>query len=335
MAISNPADFYLNMRQFGELKLGAKNNSAQATEDVAQQFESLFVQQMLGAMRSAALVDESQHSSYADFYQDMYDKQMALTISRQGGLGIAKMLIKQLPGGQDNAANSGKELPLHPWQEAKSELPLKSMDYRAKNPVVVVNRFDSNDITEQNITNVDQGSKIVAKNKHQFVSEIWPHAEQAAQALGLSAQVLVAQSALETGWGKHTMSFPNGKSTYNLFGVKSGPGWSGSTMSKPTLEYRDGVMKSEHARFRAYDSTSHAMSDYVQFIQSSTRYSDALKHQGNPTHYLRGLQQAGYATDPDYADKILNIMRGRTFGESLAYLGTNQHNNLNGESRHA
>lgn len=218
MAISNPADFYLNMRQFGELKLGARNNSAQATEAVAQQFESLFVQQMLGAMRSAAMVDESQHSSYADFYQDMYDKQLALTISRQGGLGIAKILLKQLPGGQDNAANAGKDLPLHPWQEVKTELPLKSMDYRAKNPAIVVNQFDTSDIAKQNTVSLNQGPDIVAKNKHQFVSKIWPHAEQAARKLGLNAQVLVAQSALETGWGKHTMSFPNGKSTYNLFG---------------------------------------------------------------------------------------------------------------------
>ena len=335
MAISNTADFYLNMRQFGELKLGAKNNSAQATEAVAQQFESLFVQQMLGAMRSAARVDESQHSSYSDFYQEMHDKQMAMTISKQGGLGIAKMLIEQLPGGQENAADAGKDLPLHPWQEAKTEMPLKLMDYQAINPAVVVKEFDSNDIVEPSNTDFERRTEIIPKNKHQFVSEIWPHAELAAQKLGLDAQVLIAQSALETGWGKHTMSFPDGKSTFNLFGIKAGSGWSGSTMSRPTLEFRDGVMKTELAQFRAYDSTSHALSDYVQFIQSSSRYGNALGHQGDAAHYLHGLQRAGYATDPEYADKILNIMRSRTFGESLANLNSTQDQNPIKETRHA
>jgi flagellar protein FlgJ len=335
MAISNQADFYLNMRQFGELKLGARNNSAQATEAVAQQFEALFVQQMLGAMRSAALVDESQHSSYMDFYQDMYDKQIATTISKQGGLGIAKMLIRQLPGGQDDAGNSGKELPLHAWQEVESELPVKAMDYQSKNQAVLVNKFDSNDIAEQKVGDLNPVAETGPKTGHQFVSEIWPHAAQAAQSLGLDAKVLVAQSVLETGWGKHTMRFPDGRSTYNLFGIKAGPGWDGSTMSKPTLEFRDGVMKTELAQFRAYDSMPHALSDYVRLIQSSPRYDGALKHDGDAEHYLHGLQRAGYATDPDYADKILNIMRGRTFGQTLASLEMIQDQSPIEETNHA
>ena len=106
-------------------------------------------------------------------------------------------------------------------------------------------------------------------------------------------------------------------------------------MSKPTLEFRDGVMQTELAQFRAYDSTSHALSDYVQLIQSSSRYGNALGHQGDAAHYLRGLQQAGYATDPNYADKILNIMRGRTFGESLANLNSTRDQSPIKETRHA
>jgi flagellar protein FlgJ len=335
MSISNQADFYLNMQQFGELKLGAKNNSVEATEAVAQQFESLFVQQMLGAMRSAALVDESQHSSYVDFYQEMHDKQMAMTISKQGGLGITKMLMKQLPGGQDDAGIVGNDLPLHLWQEAKTELPLKAMDYRARNPAVVASRLDNLVATDKLPAELNLVSSSRSINKSQFVAQLWPHAKQAALKLGLDAQVLVAQSALETGWGKHTMSFPDGKSTYNLFGIKAGPGWEGSSMIKQTLEFHQGVMQTEPAQFRAYDSMSHALSDYVQFIQSSSRYGDALSHQGDAKHYLRGLQQAGYATDPDYADKIINIMQSPTFGESLAHLGTTQGENMNEETRHA
>ena len=335
MSISNQTDFYLNLQQFSELKSDVRADSTDATKAVAEQFESLFVQQMLGAMRSAAIVDDNQHSSYMDHYQDMYDKQLALTMSQQGGLGIAKVLMQQLPGGQDNAGNMGKDLPVYQLQESRTEFPIKVMNYQAENPAIVLNKLGEGDFVEAGLVENTQARPNQWAHASRFVQDVWPHAEQASQALGVSPEVLVAQSALETGWGKHAMQFPDGKPSNNLFGIKAGSGWNGSTLAKPTLEFRDGVMHTEVAHFRAYDSIAQSLSDYVNLIQSKSRYQNALQHQGNDAEYIRGLQRAGYATDPNYADKIMNIMQSERFQKTLALLPSNQNHQITGGNRNA
>lgn len=351
MTASSPADFYLNQQQFSEMKLGARNQSSETTKAVAEQFESLFVQQMLASMRSAATIDESRHSSTVDFYQDMYDKQLALSISKQGGLGIAKVLMTQLPGGSQTEGNpiapesgkGGKQLPVdrvpqltsltvvneQPVPIEKTLVPnlYQQPSYQTQNPAVKLSKFQTDDLQVNKAQPQAQneiGSEQRWLKPAHFVSDLWPHAEQAANAIGVSTEALVAQSALETGWGKHTMRFPDGKPAFNLFGIKAGSSWSGATLAKPTIEFQDGVMQTEMAHFRAYDSISDALDDYVNFIQSSPRYQDALDHEGSDTHYLNELQQGGYATDPRYADKIINIMQGKTLTHSLANLDANQ-----------
>ena len=356
MTTSSPADFYLNQRQFSDMKLGARNQSSETTKAVAEQFESLFVQQMLASMRSAATIDESSHSSTVDFYQEMYDKQLALSISKQGGLGIATMLMQQLPGanksqGDQVTADTGKggnSLPIDRVPQVTSLTVIKeqsstpinnstptvyqSDSYQTQNPAVKVSKFQTDDLQVNESpyqSNNDQSDNEIGSEQRwnkpaHFVSDLWPHVEQAANAIGVSAQALVAQSALETGWGKHTMRFPDGQQAFNLFGIKAGSDWSGPTLTKPTLEFRDGIMQTEIAHFRAYESIPDALTDYVAFIQSSPRYQKALDHQGSDTHYLQELQQGGYATDPQYANKIINIMQGKTFVDSLANLDVNQ-----------
>jgi flagellar protein FlgJ len=413
MSVSTPTDFYLNQNQYSEMKLGARNQSSETTKAVAEQFESLFVQQMLASMRSAATIDESSHSSTVDFYQEMYDKQLALSISKQGGLGIAKMLLQHLPGGTQlgsNQANAnqptsdlltlvtgkgGKSLPIGtvPFgtalqmthlavanppvsnlstpillesnlavsnlqvtnrpedKELQTEalktspsisLPIPTVyqtdTYQTQNPAVKVSPFVINDL-QASASDVGLANQVGSEQRwdkpDHFVSDLWPHAEKAANAIGVSAQALVAQSALETGWGKHSMRFPGGQQAFNLFGIKAGNNWDGPTLTKPTLEFRDGVMQTEIAHFRAYDSIPEALDDYVNFIQSSSRYQNALDHQGSDTHYLRELQQGGYATDPEYANKIIRIMQGETLGYSLASLDGNQQLAANLENNHA
>ncbi|MFT5226328.1 MAG: flagellar protein FlgJ [Polaribacter sp.] len=375
MSVSSPTDFYLNQHQYSEMKLGARNQSIETTKAVAEQFESLFVQQMLASMRSAAKVDESNHSSTLDFYQEMYDKQLALDISKQGGLGIAKVLLQQLPGGvqmgseQASADQSmegllalasgkgGKLLPIGtvpqmPFlplanppvinlsepnlqatyrPEVEAPLTISTMyqtdTYRTQNPAVKVTQYQTDDlqISESDAVLANQvGSKQRWLKPEHFITDLWPHAQKAANAIGISAQALVAQSALETGWGKHTMRFPNGQQAFNLFGIKASNNWDGPTLTKPTLEFRDGVMQTEMAHFRAYESIPDALDDYVEFIQASPRYQNALDHKGDDAHYLKELQQGGYATDPQYAKKIINIMQGQTIGVSIANFSSDQ-----------
>lgn len=372
MSVSSPTDFYLNQNQYSEMKLGARNQSIETTKAVAEQFESLFVQQMLASMRSAVTIDESNQSSTVDFYQEMYDKQLAVSISKQGGLGIAKVLMQQMPGGADQSSankpasdqltlitgKGGKSLPIttvsqmanlavtnqpvsntpltvsletSPSVSLPIPIPIPTVyqtdAYQTQNQAVKVRQFQTDDLqaSESSAASANQvGSEQRWSKPDRFVNDLWPHAEKAANAIGISAQTLVAQSALETGWGKHSMRFPDGQQAFNLFGIKADSRWEGPTLTKPTLEFRDGVMQTEIAHFRAYESIPDALGDYVEFIQASPRYQNALDHQGDDTHYLKQLQQGGYATDPEYANKIINIMQGQTLGVSIANLNSDQ-----------
>ncbi|MBE9560976.1 MAG: glucosaminidase domain-containing protein, partial [Proteobacteria bacterium] len=150
-----------------------------------------------------------------------------------------------------------------------------------------------------------------------FVKDLWPHAQKAAEKLGISTKVLVAQSALETGWGKHAMKNADGSVAFNLFGIKASSGWAGQSVTHNTLEFRQGAMQKETANFRAYDSVADSLDDYVAFVKTRARYAQALNHNGSDSHYVKGLQQAGYATDPAYASKINNIMNGQTFKQAV------------------
>ncbi len=332
-------ELYMNMQQFSKLKLAARQDSAEASRAVSQQFEGLFVQMMLKNMRSAAVMDKSQHSSYMDFYTEMYDKQLAMNLSQQGGIGIADMMQQQmqryLPQRSDAAtvaAPTGKSLPAYrlPTNQA-SALPMSKMDYVARNPSVKTHQLTEQ---TQHSASTEQAKPALQSQTIEpfygwrqaatFVNDVWPHAEKAASELGVSTKLLVAQSALETGWGKHAMKKDDGSIAYNLFGIKAGNDWSGQAVSRNTLEFRGGAMQQEQAKFRAYDSLSDAFDDYVSFIKSRPRYAEALQHGGNDSLYARGLQRAGYATDPNYARKIESIMRSDTLQQALNQMDTRE-----------
>lgn len=133
-----------------------------------------------------------------------------------------------------------------------------------------------------------------------------PHAEQAAARLGVDPQILLAQSALESGWGRHVPRRSDGASSFNLFGIKAHGGWTGDRVAVGTLEYHQGVARRERAAFRAYSSPAESFNDYVDFLHRNPRYRDALT-QRDSADFIRGLQRAGYATDPRYAAKVLGI----------------------------
>jgi len=342
MAISNQVDFFLNFQQFGDMKLRARENSDDAATAVARQFEGLFVQQMLAAMRSASNIDSGQHSSYMDFYQEMYDKQLAQTISSQDRLGVSKLILQQIPGSQDDASatTTAAAFPITPVKvEASSATP--AVDARAAQVVavvpvaralapatvapeaaeargsVVLGKVVNDDFAElQRIEHANHRWQ----QPHNFIADIWPQARSAAQSLGVSPELLVAQSALETGWGKHSLKFDDGRSANNLFGIKAGSGWQGTTVSRASLEFRAGVLHSEVSQFRAYATPADSLADYVDFIRSNPRYQQALSSAGNDQAYIRAIADAGYATDPRYADKVIGILGGELLQQTLAGL---------------
>ena len=340
-------DLYMDMNQFSDLKLSARNKEAGAAKAAAQQFEGLFIQMMLKTMRAAAVMDESQHSSNMDFYNDMHDKQISLMMAKRGGIGIANMMQHQLGDfgdeGKTTAAIEGKDLPAYRLPGATTtQLPVPVMNYIAQNPAVKTHELASHQphksaseselgaqVDQVAVTKLTESPKPALtsqtfepfygwSNASTFVNDLWPHAEKAAAKLGVSAKVLVAQSALETGWGKHAMKKPDGSVAFNLFGIKAKSDWAGQSVQHNTLEFRNGAMQQESAHFRAYDSVSDSLDGYVSFVQSSPRYAEALQHRGSDAHYIKNLHRAGYATDPNYADKVLNIISGRTFNDALA-----------------
>lgn len=287
-----PTDAITDFSQFQGMRRGARNGDEATIRKAAQQFEALLTQQLFKNMRAGSLGDDVMGGGQSGFYQDLFDQQMAVHLSSGKGLGLADMLVKQLRGTAAPSANS------------ESAALDTSALINSKRAFSLPSRPD--------------GVSGAAKTPEAFVRSILPHAERAARELGVPARVLVAQAALETGWGRHAIKGADGKSSFNFFGIKSDARWHGDKASTTTTEFVDGSEQRQQADFRAYDSAGDAFDDYVHFLKSNPRYAQALQHGGSASHFVQGLQQAGYATDPAYAQKILNIANGATMQVALA-----------------
>jgi peptidoglycan hydrolase FlgJ len=287
---SSQADIYADFNGLAQLKAkagGGKGEKQQALEEVARQFETVFLKMMLKSMRDTVPDSELIDGEKTKFYESMYDDQISLDLSKRGNLGLADMIVQQM-GGQ----SKGKEVTAG----------MGLADYREFS----VRRMQG---ALQEVT-VEKNNQLSGKinSPEDFINKMWPQAQQAAQELGVDAKVLLAQSALETGWGKHVMQNKAGQSSHNLFGIKASRGWEGNTVSVQTVEYENGVASKKQATFRAYDSYAESFNDYVQFLKQNPRYQDALSKVDSNEGFVKGLQKAGYATDPMYAQKILSIL---------------------------
>jgi len=292
---------YMAMNDLASLRREAGQSPDTAMKKVAQQFEGLFISMMLKSMRQASFGDPLFNSHQSGLYRDMFDKQIALDMSSGRGLGLAQSLMVQL----------GRYVPQPVEHNSSAQdataLPLSSTPHGQ-----ILPRTDDakGDAAAEKVP-VTGGNTVspVFNGPQSFVKQLWPLAQKAGKELGVGAPVLLAQAALETGWGRAVIRHANGDSSHNLFNIKADGRWSGDGVVKSTLEYRDGIAQQEKARFRAYDNFQDSFDDYVSFIKSSPRYAAALQVAGNGEKYLQQLQQAGYATDPSYANKILDIMQ--------------------------
>jgi len=302
------AAVYTDLQGLDSLKLAAKKESPQAVRAVAQQFEALFLQMMLKSMRDATGSDPLFDGQQTAMYRDMYDKQLALDISSKGrGIGIADMLVKQL-----------QNLPQYRSTESDAVVAAKPL------PARLSTAFQLTPHTAAGAASGSMTGKVsaadVTTSPESFVQKLWPLAKKAAAKIGASAEALVAQAALETGWGKAVIRRPDGSSSYNLFNIKADQRWDGERVAKSTLEYRHGVASKEVAQFRSYGSFEESFDDYVTFLQNNPRYADALKVAHEPQSFIQSLQQAGYATDPEYASKINDIIGRDLIADAAAGL---------------
>lgn len=294
------ASIYTDFNGLSELRAGARKQSPEARKEVARQFEAMFIQIMLKSMRDAGNLGESGDSEQVRFYQQMFDQQIALDLANSRGIGLARVFERQLGGEQPVVSTKD----LSSSSRKPFDVPQAIAD-RAAEPVVK-----------------DPVSEPVwpPENPEQFVQVLWPAAQQAARKLGADPRVLVAQAALESGWGRKMPGGVTVNDSMNLFGIKADPGWKGKKVTVSTVEYRQHVAVRERAGFRAYDSAEESVDDYVAFLQNNPRYETALKHAAEPSRFLRELQQAGYATDPRYAEKIEAIMNSDTFVRAVGRL---------------
>lgn len=287
------AQVYTDFSGLAALRARAREDQDAALDQVSRQFESLFLQMMLKSMRDASAGGGILDSKQSEFYREMYDKQIAMDMAGGRGIGLADVIKRQLGGGV-SAAN--RDLTLD--------------DYVGMPVLAVTPKIDTlhaDDIAAATATAL---SSQLDGDPEAFLEALWPAAEQAAQRIGIAPEALLAQAALETGWGRAVMRRGDGSSSHNLFGIKADRRWDGERVNTSTLEYRDGVALRTHADFRAYGSFDESFSDYVEFVQRNPRYREALQNTDDPAAYFGALQRAGYATDPAYADKIERILDG-------------------------
>ncbi|MFY1667395.1 flagellar assembly peptidoglycan hydrolase FlgJ [Pseudomonas sp. Pseu.R1] len=387
---------YTDLNRLASLKNGDRESDANLKK-VAQEFESLFVSQMLKAMRSANEVlakDNPLNSDATRQYQDMYDQQLSVSLSREGGgIGLQDVLMRQLsktktteiaPAPQGNATPAtdasgvsqtglATRIAQRPLWATRSVAPAPATDGTPHNDVaalnarrlalpskltdrimagIVPNTSATQDAAANGATTLKNriavSSAVAAakragtngdwtigpeytaqadayvRNRVQtplapakaafasaddFVNTMLPLAKDAAARIGVDPTVLVAQAALETGWGKSIMRQSDGSSSHNLFGIKAQGGWQGPEARAITSEFRDGKMVKETADFRSYDSYADSFHDLVSFLQNNNRYQATLKSADNPEQFVKELQKAGYATDPGYASKISQIAK--------------------------
>lgn len=411
--ISSTADSgsYSDLNRLNQLKVGDDKNSEGNMRKVAQEFESLFLNEMLKSMRSATDAlgkDNPLNTPAAKQYQEMYDQQLAVSMSREGGgIGLADVLMRQMQKNKPVEAQAATlqgpaadgpvkkvDVPTEIAAGTQAEGPLGRSNgqrplwaYRVAEPQAGAVASHSNDmelmnqrrialpskLTDRLLAGIVPSTQVVANaaplrnsaaddnvinssartfavpsgrmqvygraiaqpplapakkafsSQDEFVATMLPMAKAAAARIGIDPKYLVAQAALETGWGKSVMRAEDGSSSHNLFGIKAGQSWQGGQARAITSEFRDGAMVKETAQFRSYSSYQDSFHDLVTLLQSHDRYKEVVKSADNPEQFVRELQKAGYATDPDYASKISQIAKTMNSYQNYAAAGATTH----------
>ena len=317
-------------------KLG-RQNEPEALRKVAEQFESVFLNIMLKAMRdSNAVFSEGNYlsSNEMEFHQQNFDNQLSLSLSEGKGLGLADILYEQMMGQYGVSGTSRQEQEPQPLNDASG-------------PAIQVSSDEAPQVSAttgpiaQTLQQLQSSAKVfgtgkgaeshtIARARHiqspkDFVKTLYPIAEEVASSIGVDPRVLLAQSALETGWGRKMIAMPDGSNSHNLFGIKADARWAGEQATVKTVEYRDGVAALEKASFRSYNSYEESFRDYVKFLQENPRYQEALSQSHDANNFTQRLQDAGYATDPVYAKKIARVMNSQTMRFALSELRSAPH----------
>lgn len=311
-----------------------KAEKEEALQIAAKQFEAIFMQMLLKSMRSAQDVLESDspfNSETSKSYRQMHDQQMSLELSSNGALGLSDLIVRQLGGDSDNFTphtvlrndgnldSRGKNVfdlqnirePLAKTidkdrQSNGNNIPTYLSTEANKEVKAPINPFSLNTTSSSQVSSNKEQPFDTPKD---FVTAITESAKQVEAKLSIPFEVVIAQAALETGWGKKVITTDQGDSSNNLFNIKADSRWSGEKTSVDTLEFEQGTMIKKREPFRVYDSIAESVNDYVKFLSSNERYKPALEQTSDVEQFLHSLQSAGYATDPNYAQKIMGTLK--------------------------
>ena len=299
----------LDFRGLDRLKRGVAAGAqapAGQQEAVARQFEAMFIQMLLKqARQTSEMTPGLLDSPGVRMAQSLGDEQAALNLSNPG-LGLAQALLAQMRGG---TAASRLDPLSHPPEAAASRLPgLRSRIGEGRREVAdsitaLIDLLGSGRATEK----VSGAIRGAPGHIREFVDKMAAAADYAATQSGVPAKLILSQAALESGWGRREIPRPDGSSSHNLFGIKATGGWTGDVVYATTTEYEGGVARKVTQPFRAYDSYAESFADYARLIGRSERYSEVLSAP-SAEEAARRVQEAGYATDPSYADKLISIM---------------------------
>lgn len=280
-----------------ELKNATTKNTPAAIKETAKQFEALFVSMMMKSMRKAMPADGPMDSEQGKMFTSMLDDQISQKIASRG-IGLSDMLAKQM------MVNAGIQMPgKNPAAPAAAAPTAAAAGTHVVNPIT------------QHAQDLKAASPALTKSQAQvqaFQNKLTCCAQAASDATGIPANFMMGQAALETGWGQHQISAANGQPSHNLFGIKAGKDWTGKTVSAVTTEFVNGVPTKKLEKFRAYDNYDQSFNDYAKLLQGNARYKNVIANAKDAYGFAQGLQKAGYATDPDYAKKLINVINKTT-----------------------
>lgn len=304
----NPLELSRNandIKGLDTLRRAAQSGDSKALDEAAKQFEAIFVQMMLKSMRKAQDVmmdkDSPFNSEQVKFYRDMHDTQIASDLASNGSIGLAEIIVRQLGKTGDGYMPAGA---------LRNDGNLANIN---RNAIVSTQKAQDEVLGNQPIKTFQSFKTAAFDDAQAFIEQLYPAALSAAEKLGIDPKALLAQAAIETGWGQHMIHNTSGQNTHNLFGIKADRRWQGDRAMVDTIEFDQGVAATKKAPFRVYNSFADSMQDYVSFVQQNSRYEDAVKQSQSPQNYFSELQKAGYATDPNYADKVISVFEGEQF----------------------
>ncbi|QOL15130.1 flagellar assembly peptidoglycan hydrolase FlgJ [Dickeya dianthicola] len=266
--------------------------SREGIRAVAKQLEGVFVQMMMKSMRDALPKDGIFSSDQTRMFTSMYDQQLAQQLSSGKGLGLASVIEKQMMG-QGIAGN-----------EPASATPFKPDGQLAR----AMPSFVLEQMVRKAMPTLPEKSSSLPMSSTDFISRLSTPAMLVSQQSGIPHHLIMAQAALESGWGQREIPTADGRRSHNIFGIKAGSSWDGPITEVTTTEYEQGVAKKVKAAFRVYGSYLEALNDYARLLTQNPRYA-GVSAAATAEQAAVALQQAGYATDPAYAKKLVSMIQ--------------------------